>query len=267
MLNFRIMKRPDSIELDRLNKPLALRIERWHVPAGYSSDEHSHPDAQLIYPCRGVMLLATREGVWSVPPTRACWLPAGESHQVRATPGFEMLSIYCTGPVLRRLPVDVGIVPIPPLLRELILQLERTPSAIETAHLAEVFADHVRCEPRPHLFVPPLNDKRLKPIELALKHDVADTRTLADWAAHSGVAPRTLARVFQQEAGMSFVAYRTQARLVAATRRLAEAQPVTRIALELGFSSASRFIDVFRQATGTTPKKFFAQSKRRKSMN
>lgn len=235
-----------------------IRVERDHFPAGFSGEWHHHPQAQLIYPGRGVMVLHTRQGQWVVPPLQGCWLPAREDHRVETSVGFEMLSAYCQGPLLRRLPGRCGIVVVSPLLREVIRALEGEGQAGRARrHLCFVFADELRLAPAPALFLPPMATPAMKAIEAALAAAPGDATTLAEWAARLGTTTRTLARAFQREALMGFTAYRRQVRLRAALVRLAEGQAVTVVAHDLGFGSASNFIRDFRQATGVTPKRIF----------
>ncbi|WP_343718442.1 helix-turn-helix transcriptional regulator [Inquilinus sp.] len=235
-----------------------IRVERDPFPPGFSGGWHDHSQAQLIYPGRGVMVLHTRHGQWVVPPLQGCWLPAGEAHRVETTAEFEMLSAYCGGPLLRRLPERCGIVAVSPLLREVILALEGREATGRARHrLCLVFADALRLESAPRLFLPPLASPGLRAIEAALAADPAHAGTLAGWASHLGTTTRSLARAFQREARMSFSAWRRQVRLRAALIRLAEGQAVTVVAHELGFGSASAFIRDFRRATGMTPKRCF----------
>ena len=134
-----------------------IQVERDPFPAGFSGAWHDHPRAQLIYPGRGVMVLHTRHGQWVVPPLQGCWLPAGEEHRVETSAGFEMLSAYCRGPLLRRLPERCGVVAVSPLLREVILALQGGGATGRARHrLCLVFADELRLEPAPRLFLQPL---------------------------------------------------------------------------------------------------------------
>ncbi|WP_225767898.1 helix-turn-helix transcriptional regulator [Inquilinus sp. Marseille-Q2685] len=235
-----------------------IQVERDPFPAGFSGHWHHHPLAQLIYPGRGVMVLHTRRGQWVVPPLQGCWLPAGEEHRVETSAGFEMLSAYCRGPLLRRLPDRCGVVAVSPLLREVILALEDGGAAGRARHrLCLVFADELRLEPAPRLFLQPLASPALRRIEAALAAEPAHAGTLAEWAVRLGTTTRSLARAFQREARMSFTAWRRQVRLRAALTRLAEGASVTAVAHDLGFGSASAFIRDFRRATGVTPKRCF----------
>jgi AraC-like DNA-binding protein len=87
-----------------------------------------------------------------------------------------------------------------------------------------------------------------------------DVRTLADWARTVGAGSRTLARLFLAETGMSFRHWHQQVRLLEALRRLASQEPVTTVALDLGYDSPSAFIAMFKRALGMTPGQYFAPS-------
>ena len=63
---------------------------------------------------------------------------------------------------------------------------------------------------------------------------------------------REVARLFLRETGMSFGAWRQQARVLEAMGRLGGGEPVTQVALDLGYDSVSAFSAMFRRAAGTT---------------
>lgn len=233
-----------------------IRVERKPFPAGFASDWHGHGDAQLIYPRSGAMALETQAGVWVVPPQQACWLPNHHLHRVRSSTGFEMYSVYCRGPVLTRLPGSVGIVGVSGLLRETIMALGLGPKGRRFAALARLFTEEVHIDGPPALFLPQLTSRHLKTIEATLASNPGCDRTLAEWAIRLGASPRTLARAFTREANMSFTAYRRQARLRAGLIRMADGAPLTQVALDLSFGSASNFIRAFRRTTGATPRMY-----------
>jgi len=56
-----------------------------------------------------------------------------------------------------------------------------------------------------------------------------------------------------RETGFTFSAWRQRARLLRALEMLAESVPVTTIALELGYSTPSTFISLFKRSFGVTP--------------
>ncbi|EHN80307.1 AraC family transcriptional regulator [Streptomyces coelicoflavus ZG0656] len=86
-----------------------------------------------------------------------------------------------------------------------------------------------------------------------LRSDPADGRSLAELGRQVGTSERTLSRMFRRDLGMSFTQWRTQMRLHHALVLLSEKTPVTSVAHQCGWSSASTFIDVFRRTFGHTP--------------
>ncbi len=86
-----------------------------------------------------------------------------------------------------------------------------------------------------------------------LHADPGDSRTLAELGRVVGASDRNLSRLFRQDLGMTFPQWRTQLRLHRALVLLAERTPVTTVAHQCGWSSASAFIEVFRRSFGHTP--------------
>ena len=82
----------------------------------------------------------------------------------------------------------------------------------------------------------------MKRVTAALEREPGDGRPLEAWAREAGASPRTLARLFLRETGMTFGAWRQQARLLHALIGLAEGRPVTSLALDLGYASPSAFM-------------------------
>ena len=60
-----------------------------------------------------------------------------------------------------------------------------------------------------------------------------------------------------KETGLPFAGWRQQARLLAAMALLAAGQPITRIAVDLGYDSPSAFTAMFRRALGAPPSHYF----------
>jgi AraC-like DNA-binding protein len=57
---------------------------------------------------------------------------------------------------------------------------------------------------------------------------------------------------------MSFGQWRQQLRILEALRRLGSKEPVTTVAMDLGYDSPSAFIAMFKKALGHTPGQYFA---------
>jgi transcriptional regulator GlxA family with amidase domain len=72
-----------------------------------------------------------------------------------------------------------------------------------------------------------------------------------------GLTPRSLARRFADETGMTWQAVLRRMRILAAIEKLADEDlPITAIAFQVGYSSLSAFNAAFRELTGRTPTQY-----------
>jgi AraC-like DNA-binding protein len=92
--------------------------------------------------------------------------------------------------------------------------------------------------------------------KLVLSSDLGRRWTLADIAAEVGVSPVYLTQVFQQVEGMPLYRYQLRLRLARALHLLARYDDLSRLSLDLGFSTHSHFTSAFRQHYGRTPAEF-----------
>jgi AraC-like DNA-binding protein len=204
------------------------------------------------------MTVLTTAGAWVVPPQRAVWMPAGMQHAIRCATRLEMRTLYVDTSARNGLPPGCGVVNVSPLLRELVLAGGQAPGdGPRRELLAALLLEEIRAAALAPLHLPEPEDARLKRITTALGADPGDRRTLAAWGQEVGASVRTLSRRFLAETGMTFRQWQRQARLLAALVRLAQHEPVTTVALDLGYDSPSAFIHAFRLALGTTPGRYF----------
>lgn len=83
-----------------------------------------------------------------------------------------------------------------------------------------------------------------------------------DIARIVGSSPFHLSRIFAQEAGLSIHRYLNRVRLVAALERMAEGErDLSRVGLDVGFSSHSHFSTTFRREFGRTPSEIRSRAK------
>lgn len=230
-------------------------------PAGDNTQWHAHPRAQLVYAISGVMAVTTAAGVWVVPPERAVWVPGGMEHKVDFPTEVKMRSLWVRPDAAEHLPTVCGIVPVSPLLRELIRAAVELPLEYDldgpAGRLMAVLIDQLDVLDHAPLHLPWPEDARLKRIAERLAADPALDTSLEDWSRTAGASARTLARLFVKETGLTFGAWRQQARLLKALELLAAGQPVTATALDLGYDSTSAFIAMFRRAMGVPPGQYF----------
>ena len=123
----------------------------------------------------------------------------------------------------------------------------------ERARLLAVLLDQLRASPQQPQYLPTPTEPLLLAVAQVFQADPADDRTLAELGRQVGASERTLSRLFRRDLGMTFRQWRTQLRLHHALILLAEKTPVTTVAHQCGWASASAFIDVFRRTFGETP--------------
>jgi AraC-like DNA-binding protein len=247
-------------EIEDVPRPIVARASEY--PSGFCIPPHRHQRAQLVFASTGVMTVTTEKGFWVVPPQRAVWVPAAMEHHIRTTGQVSMRSLYILPDRVSGLPEDCCVVSVSPLLRELILYAVTLPRLYAPGSPAErimmVILDQLRALPASPLHLPVPNDSRLQAIAQALIENPADSRTVEEWGRTVGASDRTLARLFQSETGMTFRHWRQQVRLLEALRRLATKEPVTNVALQLGYDSPSAFIAMFKRSFGMTPGRYFS---------
>jgi len=95
-----------------------------------------------------------------------------------------------------------------------------------------------------------------------LEAQLSDRILLADVARVVGTSPAYLTHLFTRVEGVSLHQYLTQLRLARALVELPHADDLTRLALEVGFSSHSHLSYVFRRTFGCTPSQFRETARR-----
>ena len=90
-----------------------------------------------------------------------------------------------------------------------------------------------------------------------LESDANEPHALADLAASVGLSPYHFLRSFKRVTGVTPHQWLLRSRLREAARRLAASrQPITDIALDVGFDDLSNFLRSFRAEFGTSPRRY-----------
>ena len=181
--------------------------------------EHDHPWGQLVYARGGVMRVMTPGAAWTVPPTRAIWLPPHRRHQIAMQGEVAMRTLYIAPERATPLPLEAAALEVEPLLRELILyvltigMLDRLRP--EHDRLAGLLIDLLVAARPVDLYLPWPGDPRAQALAERLRAAPTDRSDIAALAAEAGASLRTLQRLFPAETGLTLEAWRQKARLVA----------------------------------------------------
>ena len=221
--------------------------------------EHEHKRAQLLHLLSGVLSVTTRAGRWIMPRDHALWIPAGVRHAVDTVGRVDMQSVYVLPDAISGLPDRLQVTGMTPLMRNLIAEAVRlqsdpgTPRA--TFILGAMLHEIPRLPERPLGLPFPTHDRLA---QLCRDFVAAPSAHLGidDWAEAAGLSRRSFTRIFRRQTGLSLSTWRQQACLMAALPRLSAGEPVTAVALDLGYNSMPAFTTMFSRVMGAPPKTY-----------
>lgn len=242
--------------------PVRLWISAYEAPrvTGY----HAHETGQLFALREGLQVIETPAGRWVQPPGWIGWISPRCAHAAQSFGATAGWSLHIEPAMATGLPEGPHVFATTPLVQALVDRLtsfDASSGAFEErrARLVGVLLDELAASVWPSLHLPMPQDKRLAAMATALANDPAMPDTIDQWADRIGMARRTFTRRFAAETGLSFAQWRQQSRLLKAVELLSLGEAVTTVALTVGYSSVSAFIETFRKNFGCTPARFFEE--------
>ncbi|WP_146651660.1 AraC family transcriptional regulator [Labilithrix luteola] len=247
---------------DTLPEPVFFRTE--HMPSRATYPTMLHRWGEFVYSFSGITEVTAGEQHFIAPPQLGLWIPEGIEHVGFNEEEAVHCSVYVTRRFCTRMPKHLCAVIVTPLVRAILEQLrDRSPDDDEPAaraRLLRVLVDQLSTCATTGSYVPHTVDTELDAVLSVLKANPADQRSLAELAKAFHMSERTLIRRCEQELGMSLTEWRQRLRLVTALPLLRAGRSVESIALDLGYTTSSAFIAMFRRLTGTSPRRFIAQT-------
>lgn len=229
-------------------------------PDGHKVSAHRHGRAQLLHALAGVVTVSTAAGRWMVPPDHAMWIPAGSEHSVEMLGDVSMRSVYVREDAGADLPSGLRVVGMSDLMRNLLIEAVAMGQAEgrgrRRALLLDLLVEEIAHLPERPLGLPMPADPRLVSLCRSFLNAPSARATIDDWAERSGMSRRTFTRAFARETGLGLSAWRQQACLFAALPRLTEGEPITTVALDLGYESVPAFITMFKRMLGMAPRAY-----------
>ncbi|RKP53560.1 AraC family transcriptional regulator [Pararobbsia silviterrae] len=221
---------------------------------------HTHEQAQFVFSLRGVLRVVTPVAVWTNGPRRGLWIAPGVAHELHAVGEVSMRSVYFEPEVSPWSGDDCRVLEVSALLQELVGSTMESGLGKDDERYDLVVPlllkemQGARNAPAASLALP--LDRRLRLVCESLIMDPSNNDSLGRWGERVGASERTLARLYREETGLTFMQWRQQLRLVESMSRLAKGTSVATVASELGYGNSSAFIAMFRKATGQTPQRY-----------
>jgi AraC-like DNA-binding protein len=174
-----------------------------------------------------------------------------------------MRSLYLDAAAARAMPRSCVVLEVSALLRELIVRAAALPvhydERTNDGLIMRLLVAEMRGLPQCALDLPLPESADLSELCERILANLSLRRTCAGDAREMNTSSRTLYRRFLRETGITFARWKQQARLLESVRRLAQGAPVTTVALDLGYESASAFSTMFRRSLGIAPRAFVAR--------
>lgn len=230
-------------------------------PARTRFPPHAHSSAQLIYAISGVMIVRSAAGSWVVPTGRAVWLPGDIRHEIEIACDVQIRTVYVAAGARDKLPDSCQVILVSALLRELIVAAVSIRPAGDYGgreqRMLQLILDEICIAEPLHLHVPMPRHPALVELCAELIAQPSLEATMQDWANRANMNPRTFARAFQRETGMTHGSWCRHTRVLLSLPQLASGASVLDVALEHGYESPSAFTAMFRKVLGVAPTEYF----------
>ena len=245
------------------NLPREVFVRQQYMPAKHYFPAHKHKWHQLVYATSGVLIVDVIGKRLFIPPENAVWLPCGCRHSVSTEYGAELKSLYIDGKY-QQLPTDKSLVlKISAIMKALIIEIstfdiEYSISGYEEQVISLMLSTLPRLEHVKDHLPWPTSVELLKMCSQLYKQP-GDKKTTLMLAESLAMSKRTLERKFHRETGMTLQAWSLRLRFLKAIELLTVGHSITNISLDLGYSSPSPFIYMFRNISGMSPGEYMSK--------
>lgn len=220
-----------------------------------SVDIPGHERHELTWVIHGSVVVDAAGVRWRLTTQHALWIPAGTGHRITLDEESLVFPLWFDPSVYAAMWQEPRVITRTPLLVDLARRmLQRGLSEQEDLEAATAGAYGLLpalAENRETLPIP--EDPRARVVAEGLLAEPACGLTLEDWARRVHTSSKTLQRSFVNETKMTFPAWRSTARLIAALPLLERGDQVAFVSSVVGYASTSGFIAAFRKRYGYTP--------------
>lgn len=231
----------------------ALEVQRGNV-------RHCHVSGQLYFLHQGIMTVYTDAGWLATLPRFVGWIPPFHPHTIVGPEHLNGWTAFVRPSHTAGLPAHPTLLYCSGLVAPAVERLAQYPmegwSSEAYQRLSEVLLDELRSAQVLGLSLPLPEDERLRAIADALIADPTDVRTSAQLASWAGISTRSLSRHWAIQVGMSIAKFRQMVKVLKSLESLSKGRDIQQIAWDVGFESASAYINAFKASFGVTPGRY-----------
>lgn len=228
--------------------------------------DHCTDRHYLLCASAGALRLEALGQAWLLPPTRAALIEAGLPIRITISQPITTASVLFDTGFTTSPPAPLTVFDLSPLARALVAECGAwgvsdeplTPYAQAMYAALAAVTWRLAEQPSP-VVVPAGRSPELRRALQLTEERLGEEIRFEDVADKIGLTPRSLARRFAAETGMTWRAVLRRMRVLRAIEELAAGDtPVTEIAFMVGYASLSAFNAAFRDLTGRTPTEYRA---------
>ncbi len=194
------------------------------------------------------------------PPSYGTWIPTKYLNERITINSQEYCVIRIPNEFANTLPLVVSTVICNSITDSILRHCkEKTISSIRSEkdkHLYQVLLDQITDSEYSNSFLPLTNHPKLAAILQYIKDHSSQNINISALAKLFEVNERTLSRQCNHELGMSLIEWKQRLKILNTISLLDENSSIDNIAKNLGYSTTSGFITMFKQWTGLTPNKY-----------
>lgn len=239
-----------------------LSVKEYQFSSQHFEDEsHRHDCVQLLVIKKGLIRVETPESCSVITEKDGIWVIAGAMHKLTMLKDTALYSIYVDPLARADFPYKTQVVNVSPLMHALMPKLvgmdsHYFPHSIEEWTI-ELFLNELRSLSDLYAFELPY-PKELEYQEIChyITENLDYPWSVADFSKRLKVSDRTVTRQFYKQTGLSFVEWLRRKRMQVALELLTSGEPITQVALQVGYDSPSAFTTVFKQRLGFTPRDY-----------
>lgn len=248
------------MQLKALPHPIFLQLRS--MPEDTIYPPHQHRWGEFVFSFSGALEMKAEGREFRVPPSFGLWHPPGSEHHGGNRHASHHCSLYIDQELAaeRGMPEQTCALMVNPMLRAMFNHLRlhppQEPYSLEENKLLDVILDQLVMTPSTGSYLPNSNDPLLTKVLSYLKANPGSNCSMKVLAEQFATSERTLARKAQRDLDMPMSEWRQRLKVMLSVSMLQEGASVESVALDLGYSTASSFIAMFRRLLDTTPDEY-----------